>query len=312
MRALITGVSGFVGNHLVAHLLAQGDEVLGTCLVGDHPRSDIKVRQLDITSLDNCRQVFEENRPEVIYHLAGLSFVPDCEKDFLNTLSVNVNGVYNIFRACEEIKLKTTIVLVSSFEVYGRVKPQELPLTENTPVQPCHGYSLSKVMAEHVARKFSRSWFAEGSSVDSVIVRPANHIGAGQRLEFAAPSFACQLARIKQGKAPPVIKVGNLEAMRDFTDVRDIVRAYRLAAVSGHGVYNLCSGKPVAIQVLLDKLIEISGIDVVIEQDSTRMRPSDMRELYGSAEKALRELGWQPTISLSDSLRDVYEYWLKN
>jgi GDP-4-dehydro-6-deoxy-D-mannose reductase len=312
MRSLITGVSGFVGNHLVAHLLAQGDEVVGTCLPGDKPRSDIKTKNLDITNFSQVKSVLEDYQPEVIYHLAGIAFVPDCDKDFLNTLSINVNGVYNIFKASEELGLKTRIVLVSSFEVYGRFKSMELPLTEETPVRPCNNYSLSKIMAEHVARKFSRSWFAEGSDVDSVIVRPANHIGPGQRIEFASSNFAFQLAQIKQGKVEPTIKVGNLEAMRDFTDVRDIVRAYRLAAFKGRDVYNLCSGKPVAIQVLLDKLIEISGIKVVVEQDPSRMRPSDLHELYGSAKKAKNELGWEPTISLTDSLRDIYQYWSTN
>jgi GDP-4-dehydro-6-deoxy-D-mannose reductase len=162
-------------------------------------------------------------------------------------------------------------------------------------------------MSELVAERFSRHF-----KVPTVIVRPFNHIGAGQRQDFAVSNFANQLAQISKKSRAPVLHVGNLEAQRDFTDVRDIVRGYRLAAQSGKGTYNLCSGTPIAMSEILDRLIKISGSQVTLEQDPSRMRRSDTPLLYGSAAKAKADFGWAPEHSLDASLKHVYDFWLKS
>jgi GDP-4-dehydro-6-deoxy-D-mannose reductase len=189
--------------------------------------------------------------------------------------------------------------------VYGGVLSDELPVSELTPVRPNHNYSLSKAMAELVCQRFGNT-----SSAAYVVARAFNHIGPGQRSDFAVPNFARQLAEIKLGKREAVIEVGNLQAERDFTDVRDIVRGYRLAATQGHGVYNFCSGAAVSVQRMLDELIEISGLEVEVRQDPSRLRPIEIPRLYGSFERARRSLGWEPRLPRLQSLTEIYQEWL--
>ena len=305
MRTLITGACGFVGGYLARHLQAQGDEVLGTVYSSDDRVFPFKTQRVDITSPEECSKVILTYRPEVVYHLAGIAFVPEAEDNFIRAISVNVGGVNNIFRACHLLELKTTVVLISSAEVYGRIKPTDLPITEETPINPANNYSLSKRMAELVAPRYEQFGY-----VRSVVMRPFNHIGPGQDNRFVASSFAYQLARIAQGKQDPVIQVGNLEAKRDFLDVRDVVRAYRLAAEKGRGVYNLASGNAIPIQEILDLLIKISGLNVRVERDPARMRAAEVPEVRGSYEKAKRELGWTPQHSMAETLQQIYAYWL--
>lgn len=306
MRVIVTGGSGFVGRHLVKHLAESGDEVLCADLSpklaeGDPLSSYCQYVRLDIADYDACSKVISRFKPDVIYHLAGIAFVPEAENDFNSALIVNVGGSNNLARSCHLLHLGTTIVYISSAEVYGKISPDSLPLDENTAINPANNYSLSKAMGEMVMKRYAQFGY-----VRSLIMRPFNHIGPGQNDRFVVPSFAKQLAQIKTGKAEPVIRVGNLEAQRDFCDVRDVVRAYRLAAQKGSGIYNLCSGNAVSIKSMLDMLIEISGLKVTIEQDASRMRPSDMPIFYGSYQKAQAELDWQPQHSLQQSLEEVY------
>lgn len=306
MRALITGASGFVGRHLSRHLLDNGDEVQGTFLYGEKAKTEFPRVPLDIRDLFACFKVISDFKPDVIYHLAGVAFAPDCEKDFQGALSINVGGTYNIFCACSELKLPVSVVHISSAEVYGKIQPSDLPLRENIPPRPGNSYSLSKLMGELVIERFR-----ETSNIRPVIIRAFNHIGPGQRHDFVVASFASQLAMIAKGKSLPVMKVGNLDAQRDFSSVHDIVRGYRLAAQKGQGVYNLCSGKAAPIKDILATLIEISGLKVTIEQDPLRMRPAEIPVIYGSYDKARAELGWEPQHKdLRAALKEVYEYWL--
>jgi len=305
MRSLVTGAGGFVGRHLVRHLLSCGDEVLATDLKADVP-SEHPLEVLDICSSDKVAAILSRFRPEVIFHLAGMAFVPDAEGNLEAAIKANVLGTNSIFRMAHLLELPCVVVLVSSAEVYGKVEPGKLPVTESVPVAAANNYSLSKAMAELVADRYARM-----GSPRCVIMRPFNHIGPGQSPKFVASAFASQLARIAKGKAPPAVQVGNLDAQRDFSDVRDIVRAYRLAALGGNGTYNLCSGKAVAIRFLLDKLIEVSGLDVDVVLDPERMRGPEVPVLYGSFEKARTEFGWEPEYQLEDTLRDLYQYWLE-
>lgn len=307
MKALVTGACGFVGRYLIRHLIDNGDVVLGGHLVDNFPRiHDALYQKLDVRNFEECSRVIGSFHPDVIYHLAGISFVPEAEKNFDDTMASNVTGVHNVCRIPHLLERRTKIVLVSSAEVYGKIKPEELPLTESQPLRPAHNYSLSKVFAEEVALKFER-----GGYIEPVIIRPFNHIGPDQNVRFVASNFAYQLARIAKGFAPPLLRVGNLTPERDFSDVRDVVKGYRLAALKGSGVYNFSSGRSTSIQALLDTLITISGLSITIEEDPERMRPSEMPRVYGDYSKAKRELGWEPTIPFRESLEAIYEHWLR-
>lgn len=300
MKSLVTGAYGFVGNYLCKHLLSCGDVVIGTHMEATAPHPNIDGVQLDITNYNQCLKVLGDIQPEVIYHLAGLAFVPDAEENFEKALKINVLGTQNLVRAAHILGLRVKFLFVSSAEVYGKIQPSELPIHENTPVRPFNNYSLSKLMAEEVVKRYERL-----GTISSVILRPFNHIGPGQSPQFVVSSFAEQIAKINEpGTA---VKVGNLDAKRDFSDVQDIVRAYRMAARTGSGIYNLGAGRSVAIKDILASLIKISGKNISIETDPQRMRPSEVPELYCDFSKAKTDFGWEPTIPLEVSLRSVYE-----
>lgn len=301
MRALVTGANGFVGRHLVKHLIEEGDEVTGT-FIGDRPSTfECELTPLDINAPDNVYSVLKKVKPAVIYHLAGMAFVPDAEADFHAVLAVNVGGTANIFRQSHLLELGVTVLCVSSAEVYGKVSPADLPLRENSPIRPANNYGLSKRMGELVAERYDRQ-----GSVKGIIARPFNHIGAGQDHRFVAPSFALQLARLAVQGGQNAIQVGNLDARRDFSDVRDIVRGYRLAVAKGKGIYNFGSGRSVSIRELLDSLIAECGRQVEVHLDPARMRPAEIPDLFGSIEKAKEELGWSPRFSLKETIAWVF------
>lgn len=294
MKSLITGAGGFVGTHLQKYLSDCGDEVFAR-----------DTSHFDIRNFAHSKEQLAEVKPDVIYHLAGLAFVPECENNFLLALEVNVNGTENILRAAREVCPSAVIVLVSSGEVYGSADALSMPVEETETPKPVNNYSLSKLFAEKCGQR-ARQVYGQ----KTVIMRPFNHIGPGQSTRFAIASFAEQLADMKKGKREAILRVGNLSAKRDLTDVRDIVRGYRLAAMKAEGLFNLCTGTPVSIQRVLDLLIELSGMKVEVEIDPSRLRPSDTPETRGSFQKAKVELGWEPKISLEESLKDCFEGFL--
>ena len=303
MKALITGAGGFVGPILARELHENGWEVIGADRKdhydGDFPGDH---KPLDVLDVDQVTSVLRECQPNVVFHLAAITFVPEAEKDIKKTFDVNVIGTANVCEAITQVEQVSRLVHVSSAEVYGEIHDEELPLVENTPVRPVHNYGLSKLASEQVVDKYVRR-----SNLSAVVLRPFNHIGPAQNARFVAASFARQLASIAKGEAEPVIRVGNLAAERDFSHVNDIVRAYRIVAEKGSGTYLLCSGRPVSIQYLLDCLIEISGLDVKIEQDPSRMRAADTPVVYGNPQRAKDDLGWEVEISLEDTLKEIYE-----
>lgn len=304
MRALVIGAAGFVGTYLVRHLLEQGDEVCAGTLkepVALLPKTTFSV---DIADSASVAELMHRARPDVVYHLAGISFVPEAESDFDKTLRINVAGTANVLRQAHLFSKSTSVLFVSSAEVYGHISPDDVPIKETTPARPANNYSLSKRMAELVVERY-----ANQGALRCTIVRPFNHIGPGQDSRFVASNFAMQLARIAHGKAPATLHVGNLEARRDFSDVRDIVRAYRMLVQQGGGLFNLGSGVARPIQELLDTLIKVSGLSVKIEQDPSRMRGPEVPELYASYEKAQAAVAWKPIIPFEQTLADIYSYW---
>ena len=307
MKALVTGASGFVGLHLISHLQEKGDEVLAAYFPEKGHEPGCQWVELNVCDSEACSRVISSCQPDVVYHLAGVAFGPDAEKNFSQALSINAGGTFNIYKAAADSGRAIKIVLVSSGEIYGRISEKELPITESTSIKPANSYALSKLMSEQVPLRFLAS-----QNLKSVIMRPFNHFGPGQRGEFVISSFARQLAMISTGQQAPVMEVGNLEARRDFSHVSDVVRAYRLAALNGQGVYNLCAGVSVSVQSLLDHLIEISGVKVEVRRDPARMRAAEVPLVSASCEKARIELGWQPEHNdLRSSLAEVYRYWLE-
>lgn len=311
MRHLITGVGGFAGSHLADALLASPDpdsEVWGCDLSGPsrpyHP-TRLKVLAADLRRPEAARAVIERARPDRIFHLAAQAFVGDSWADPWPTLETNLRSQVNLFEAVLAARMEPRILVLGSAEEYGRVAPEDLPIRETCPLQPDSPYAVSKVGQDLLGLQYHLS-----HRLPVVRVRPFNHIGPRQRRKFVAPAFASQIAAIEAGRQPPVLRVGNLAARRDFTDVRDMVRAYVLALERGEPgeVYNIGSGRLQSIQSLLDALLSLSKTDIVVEADPARLRPSDVPEMACDASRFRARTNWEPRISFEQSLRDLLDY----
>ena len=320
MRVLITGGCGFAGRHLAHHLVKCGDDVAVTYLpelkaeaMKQQPFMITLPQQsqtiaLDITDRENVRKVIQLMRPDVVYHLAGITYVPDAEKDLRNAFEVNTFGTANVIEALVEFCPESRFLFVSSAEVYGDARPGTLPLVETASMRPLSTYGVSKCAADLLTFKIAQS-----TKIHAIRVRPFPHIGPGQSERFAMSNFAKQLAMIKLGRQEPLIKVGNLEARRDYSDVSDIVRGYREAILNGNNgeAYNLCSGKSQMIGDLLNMLIKISETDAKVEVDPARVREIEIVDLYGSQQKALKDFGWKPRVELEDALGSLFAFWVE-
>ncbi len=295
MRVLITGVSGFVGRHVVRRLLAEGDQVSAIYWEDSPSVSGVELFEADIRSRGQLERVVARARPEAVIHLAGLSHVGESWKRTGDYFRVNVLGTENILRAARGAR----VLLASSGEVYGAVPEDAQPIPERQPVAPGSPYALTKAAAERLAVALGEE--------RAVIVRSFNLVGAGQALSFALPNFAAQLAAIRAGRAEPVIRVGNLSARRDFVHVEAAAGAYALLARRGEGggVYNLASGRALSIAEALDRLIRISGVEVRIETDPARLRPVDQPLLVGDAGR-LEALGWSAEPGVDRALEDLW------
>lgn len=308
MRALVTGADGFAGRHLVEVLVEAGHDVFAAA---GPLHADGYHLQIDVTNPDSIARAIDESQPEVIFHLAGQSFIPRATARPLETYDINAMGTFRLLEAVQDYsgrsKRKPAVLLTSSASVYGRVNDEDNPLRESHPVNPIDPYGASKVAAEFACLAAWRSY-----GVKTLIARSFNHIGPVQDRRFVVPSFVDQLARIACKIDPPVMRVGNLDSERDFLDVRDAVRGYATIAQSGKPgeIYNVCSGAPVSIQTILRSLIQISQTAVEVREDPGKLRPADVRRFYGDNSK-LRELGWKPTFSLERSLREIFAEALK-
>ena len=312
MRALITGLSGFVGSHLAEFLLAKKVDVYGIVRWRSnrenirHIEGDLILFEGDMRDLTSVKQVVAETKPDLIYHLAAQSFVPTSWTAPQETITSNIVGQLNVFEAVRDLKLPAKILVTGSSEEYGLVYENEIPITEENPLRPLSPYGVSKVGQDLLGFQYFHSY-----GMHIIRTRAFNHTGPRRGEVFVTSNFCKQVVMIEKGLQAPVMMVGNLEAKRDFTDVRDIVRAYWLALEKGKAgeVYNICSGRSWVIRELLDKILELSGVKVDVKSDPTRLRPSDVKILQGSHDKFTRETGWLPEIPIEKTLKDLMDYW---
>jgi GDP-4-dehydro-6-deoxy-D-mannose reductase len=319
MRVLITGIGGFAGSHLAELCLARGDvEVLGTVRrdpagtgglrLGHvaHLAERLRLVEADMRDARAVERVVRETQPEIVFHLAGQAAVPLAFQDPAGTFLDNAVGQLHLILAILRHQPAARLLVVGSATEYGRVEPDEDPVDEGAPLRPVDPYAVSKV-----AQDLSAYQYYVSHQLQAVRVRPFNHIGPRQGTDFAIASFARQIAAIEAGLAPPEMLVGNLSAVRDFTDVRDMVRAYWLAATQGRPgeVYNLGSGRGRRIDELLATLADLSRVRFAIRQDPARLRPADMRSFVCNAARFRADTGWSPQIPVEQTLRDTLDYW---
>jgi GDP-4-dehydro-6-deoxy-D-mannose reductase len=311
LRFLITGASGFAGSHLADHLLAahpRSAEVWGCDLSGErrpYLAADVRLIAADLRDSAAARRVVAESRPDRIFHLAGQAFVGDSWADPWATLEINLRAQLNLLEAVLAEGLAPRVLVVGSAEVYGRVTPEQQPINESAALRPDSPYSVSKVAQDMLALQYFL-----GHGLPVVRVRPFNHIGPRQNRRFVAPAFASQIAAIEAGRQPPVLRVGNLAARRDFTDVRDMVRAYALALELGEPgeVYNIGSGRSRGIDELLKTLLALARVPIRVEPDPARFRPVDLPDLVCDAGKLRAGTGWAPGVPFETTLHDLLDY----
>jgi GDP-4-dehydro-6-deoxy-D-mannose reductase len=313
MRVLITGFTGFVGSHLAEYLVAREDvEVFGTHRWRsrmdnvEHLRDRVRFVECDLRDPGAVRRVLRDVRPERIFHLAAQSYVPTSWLTPVETLSVNVLGQLNLFEAMRELDLPARIHIAGSSEEYGLVLPDEIPIREDSPLRPLSPYAVSKVAQDMLAYQYWQSY-----RFHVVRTRGFNHTGPRRGEVFVTSNFARQIAQIEKGVREPVVSVGNLDSVRDFTDVRDMVRAYWLSLERGTpgDVYNICSGRGYTARQVLDILLGLAQVKVTVQEDPARMRPSDVMLLVGDCSKFRSATGWQPTIPFEVTLKDLLEHW---
>jgi GDP-4-dehydro-6-deoxy-D-mannose reductase len=312
-RVLVTGVTGFAGSHLVDFMLESGDvEIWGIQRWRsrteniEHFRDRIRLVECDLRDAESTRDAIEQSKPDWIFHLAAQSFVPTSWRAPSESLTTNVLGQLHLFEACRRLGLKPRIQIACSSEEYGMVYEDELPIKETNPLRPLSPYAVSKVAQDLLAYQYFMSY-----QTDVVRTRGFNHEGPRRGPVFVASDFAKQIADIERGMQAPVLSVGNLDARRDFTDVRDIVKGYWLALEKGEPgeVYNLCSGKAWRIKDVLDLLLAMSKVKIEVKQDPKRLRPSDVPVLLGDPSKFQAATGWKPTIPFERTLADMLEFW---
>ncbi len=310
--AFITGIAGFVGQHLARVLIDAGyavsgiyhleSDILGMDL---ELKSQVSLYQCDITDKTRVSDLVSNLKVDVIYHLAAVSHVPFAEKNPALAFDVNTMGTWNLLDAAKNIP-GVTFVFVSSCEVYGRQPSGRRLYNETDPMMPSNVYGLTKASAELLC-----TTHAKRDNMLTIIFRPFNHIGVGQAHNFVASDFARQIVSIERGDRSPEIAVGNLDVLRDFSDVRDVVRGYVLAAdkVADSQLFNICSGKPITIRALLDTLLSISSVDISVKVDPEKFRKNDNDYFGGSFEKFRNQTAWEPRISLEKTLMEILDYW---
>ncbi len=312
MRALITGATGFAGSHLAEYLLAHAAlEVWGTDISSNerniaHIKDDLEFVVGDMSKPGTASRILTEVRPDYIFHLAAQAFVPLSWSDPWDTLANNIRAELNILQTLVDTGARPRVMVAGSADEYGMIRPDELPITETTPLRPYNPYAVSKIAQDMLGYQYFAS-----HDLPVVRVRPFNHIGPRQSPAFVSSDFAKQIAEIEQGYREPQLAVGNLDARRDFTDVRDMVRAYFLALERGEPgeVYNLGAEHASSIQQVLDLLLRMSDAEIEVVKDPTRLRPTEVPVVVSDCSKFRQQTGWRAMVTLEDSLRDILDYW---
>jgi GDP-4-dehydro-6-deoxy-D-mannose reductase len=311
LRVLITGVAGFVGGFLAEELLRHGAEVHGLEYPGaGHAHlaglEELRIHDCDIRDPDGVRAVLYKVSPDRIFHLAARSFVSLSWKSPAETFATNVIGQVNLLEAVRDLGLKSRIQIAGSSEEYGMVREGELPIREENPLRPLSPYAVSKVAQDLMGYQYFQSY-----RMDIVRTRAFNHTGPRRHEHFVLSNFSKQVAMIEAGLQAPVLLTGNLDVERDFLDVRDVVRAYRLALEKGEAgeVYNISSGRSWCLRELVDRIVARSSVPVEVRRDPARLRPSDLPVVRGTSEKFTKRTGWRPEIPIDQTLQDLLDYW---
>ncbi len=307
MKALIIGGAGFVGAYLIRELASAGAEVHATCLPSESIKEACEVHTLDIMNAEDISALLAEVVPDVIFHLAAQSSVAVSWKKPQLTANINVVGSINVLEAVRAAEKKDIrVIMIGTGEEYGFIREGACPLSEDEPLDPGNIYAATKACQEMISRIYVRAY-----KMDIVMVRAFNHSGPAQSDIFVISDFCKQIAEAEKGMRPPEMKVGNLSAMRDFTDVRDVVRAYRLLAEKGVGgrVYNIGRGRAVEIQYILDTALSLSEADITVTQDPARMRASDIPIIEPDVSRIFVDTGWKAEITMEQTISDTLGWW---
>ena len=309
MKALIIGGAGFVGGYLIRELRSAGWEVSATCLENENITEECTVRTLDILKKDDIQPLLEELAPDVIYHLAAQSSVALSWKRPQLTAEINVVGTINVLEAVKDSGIKARTILIGSGEEYGYIRPDACPLKETEPLLPGNIYAATKACQGMLGEIYARAY-----KMDIVMVRAFNHSGPAQLPIFVISDFCKQIAEAEKGLREPGMKVGNLSAKRDFTDVRDVVRAYRLLGekgVSGR-TYNIGRGKAVEVRYILDTALKMAKVPINVTSDPARMRASDIPVIEPDTSLVFADTGWRAEISMEQTIADTLDHWRRN
>jgi GDP-4-dehydro-6-deoxy-D-mannose reductase len=312
LRAFITGIGGFAGSHLAEALLRANNHVEGTVRpggssihTGDFPAL-VTLHPCDVRSSEGLAEAVRKAKPDVVYHLAATTSISEGEADPQGAMEVNLTGTLHLLEAIRKEIPGALLVHISSSEVYGKVPPEENPIREDRPEAPVHAYGLSKLLSEQLVRFYERR-----HGISAIILRPFNHIGPRQSDRFVCASFVKQLVSIELGRTSPVLRVGNLDPVRDFTDVRDMVEAYRLAAehCEPGSLYNIASGQGTSIADLLSQMLSLIHSQIEVREDPNRVRKTEIPVLIGDATSLTEKTGWQRRFALRETLSDTTAYW---
>lgn len=311
MKALITGIRGFVGGHLTKLLLARGDEVAGLdCddknLDIDIDGKPIRIFKGDLRDEDIVAKALNEFKPDCLFHLAAQSSVKLSFENPLETFSANLIGTLILLETISKLDFPVKTLVISSSEIYGRLKPEECPVAEDHPMNPINPYAVSKAAVDLLARQYHQAY-----QMPVYIARAFSHSGPGQKTVAVLSDWAFQIAKMELGLSPRKMKVGNIKIQRDYTDVRDIVRAYLDIIEKGQPgrPYNVCSGKGYKLSDLLEKYQALVKKDFEVASDKSRLRPIDIPILIGSYDLLNADTGWNPEIPIETTLTDALKFW---